>query len=38
MKSIIKLHKEAMDLAEMALVAKLRADLTQSDQLGMRIK
>ncbi len=33
MKSIRKLHKEAMDLAEMALVAKLRGNLTQSDQL-----
>lgn len=33
MKSIRELHKEAMDLAEMALVAKLRGDLTQANQL-----
>ncbi len=34
MKSIRELHKEAMDLAEMAFVAKLRGNLEKSDQLS----
>jgi len=36
MKSIRELHKKAMDLAEMAFVAKLRGNLEKADQLSQQ--